>query len=138
MATLYDLELQESNNFIHPLMQNGVTPALTLLSQQREMAVGMGDTGKEMLAQFDDQNSEIGKAFFRLQALQKDIVATMEQVGLTQDLAKAAQDIFAKSPESLSVLPEPDRVTISSYWLKKKACIVVLLKKGYTHEELFS
>jgi hypothetical protein len=62
----------------------------------------------------------------------------MEVVGLTSELAIAAQDIFNTNPESLTTLKEEDRNTINTYWLKKKTCIVLLLKKGYNHEELFS
>jgi methyl-accepting chemotaxis protein len=138
MATLYDLELQESNNFIHALMQEGSTPALKLLNDQKQMAAGMGDVGKEMLAQFDDPNSDIGKGFNRLVQLQKDIVQVMSDTGLTTEVARAAQDIFNTSPESLSTLSDDQRNTINTYWTKKKTCIVLLLKRGYTHEELFS
>ncbi len=138
MATLYDLELQESNNFIHALMQEGSTPALKLLSDQKQMAATMGDVGKEMLAQFDDPNSEIGKGYTRLVQLQKDIVEVMNESGLTTEVARAAQDIFNTSPESMSRLSDDQRNTINAYWTKKKTCIVLLLKRGYTHEELFS
>lgn len=138
MATLYDLELQESNNFIHALREKGVTPAITLLDDQKKMAETMGDVGKEMLAQFNDPNSDIGKSYQRLQDLKKDVGEVMDSVGLTTELANAAQDIFNKNPESLSELTEEERNTINTYWLKKKTIIVFLLKKGYTHEELFS
>lgn len=138
MATLYDLELQESNNFIHALMQDGSTPALKLLGDQKQMAATMGDVGKEMMAQFDDPNSEIGKGFGRLQQLQKDIQDVMKDTGLTSQIARAAQDIFNTSPESMSTLSDEQRNIINSYWTKKKTCIVLLLQKGYKHEELFS
>lgn len=138
MATLYDLELQESNNFIHALMQNGMTPALKLLQDQKQMAAGMGDVGKEMLAQFEDTSSDIGKSFKKLEDLQNDIVDAMNSVGMTTLLAQTAQDIFNTSPESLSALDDEKRNVINTYWLKKKTIIVMLLKKGYTHEELFS
>ncbi len=138
MATLYDLELQESNNFIHALMQDGVVPALKLMEDQKQMAAGMGDVGKEMLAQFDDPNSDIGKGYVRLKQLQKDIVEVMNDTGLTKEIAKSAQDIFNTSPESMSTLGDEERSTINAYWTKKKTCIVLLLKRGYTHEELFS
>jgi len=138
MATLYDLELQESNNFIHALMSEGSTPALKLLSDQKQMAATMGDVGKEMMAMFDDPNSEIGKGYTRLAQLQKDIVAVMAEIGLTTEVARAAQDIFNTSPDSMSILSDDQRNTINTYWTKKKTCIVLLLKRGYTHEELFS
>ena len=137
MASLYDLELQESNNFIHALVQDGTTPALKLLNEQFEMAKTMGDVGKEMLAQFEDPNSDISKSCMKLRSLKTDINETMAKVGLTREAAEEALKIFNTSPESLQSLEEAQRGVIQSYWLKKKTIIVLLLNKGYTHEELF-
>jgi hypothetical protein len=138
MATLYDLELQESNNFIHALMHDGSAPALKLLSEQKQMAANMGPAGEEMLKQFNDDTSEMGKALKRLEQLKQDIVDVMAQNGMTSALATQANDIFAKSPESFTALSDEERKVINDYWLKKKTIILVLLQKGYSHEELFS
>jgi hypothetical protein len=138
MATLYDLELQESNNFIHALMKNGDTPASMLMADQRKMAETMGDAGKEILAQLDDPNTDIGKSVKRLNEMKTDIIETMKTTGMTAELAVEAQDIFNKNPESLTALNEDERSVINTFWLKKKTCIILLLQKGYNHEELFS
>lgn len=138
MATLYDLELQESNNFIHALIANGSTPALKLILDQKKQAASMGEAGKELLKQIEDDKSEMGKSFKRLQSLEKDIQESMKKVKLAPTVAKEAESIFNKSPETLKSLPEDQQKIVNEYWLKKKSVIVLLLQKGYTHEELFS
>mgnify|MGYP001411155822 CR=1 FL=1 len=138
MATLYDLELQESNNFIHALISNGVPPALKLMKEQVVMFEGMGDAGAQLLKELDDENSEMGKGYKRLIAMEKDITEAMRVTEMTVDLAQKANDIFSKNPDSLKNLEDNERSIINDYWLKKKMCIQLLLQKGYTHQELFS
>ncbi len=138
MASLYDLELQESNNFIHALMNNGETPAYKLMLDQKKQAEGMGEVGKQLLAQFEDPNNPASKSLWRLSELKDDIKRYMDQVGMSPELATGANNIFASNPESLNNLPEEEQKVITDFWIKKKSIIVMLLNKGYTHEELFS
>ena len=138
MASLYDLELQESNNFIHALVDNGKSPALKLILDQKEQFAAMGDAAKVLLAQFEDENSELGKSLKKLNSLEGDIKEAMQQVGMTPELAAKANSIFSTSPESLSILSQEDQDVIKDYWLKKKSIIVLLLQKGYSHSDLFA
>jgi len=138
MASLYDLELQESNNFIHALMNNGETPAYKLMLDQKKQAEGMGEVGKQLLAQFEDPNNPASKSLWRLSELKDDIKRYMDQVGMNSELATGANNVFASNPESLNNLPEEQQKVITDFWIKKKSIIVMLLNKGYTHEELFS
>lgn len=138
MASLYDLELQESNNFIHALIGDGVTPALKLMEEQVTMAKSMGEAGVDLLKQLEDETSEMGKTMKRMKALSADIKAVMTQVGLDSGMATKANSVLTKGADSLSDLAEDDQKVVKDYWLKKKSIIVLLLQKGYTHEELFS
>ncbi|KKQ95448.1 MAG: hypothetical protein UT66_C0001G0033 [candidate division CPR2 bacterium GW2011_GWC1_39_9] len=138
MASLYDLELQESNNFIHSLADNGKCPAYKLIMDQKAMAASMGSAGEELLRQFDDTTSDIGKTLSRLESLEKDIKEAMDRAAMASDLAIAANNIFSKSPETFISLSPDDQEVIKSYWLKKKGITMDLLAKGYTPEELFS
>lgn len=138
MASLYDLELQESNNFIHALVDNGKSPALKLILDQKEQFAAMGDAAKVLLEQFEDENSELGKSLKKLNSLEGDIKEAMQQVGMTPELAAKANSIFSTSPESLSSLSPEDQDVIKDYWLKKKSIIVILLQKGYSHSDLFA
>lgn len=138
MATLYDLELQESNNFIHALMNDGMTPALKLMQDQIKMFEGMGEAGEAALKELKDPESDMGKNYQRLQKLQQEIKNVMQMTQMTAELAQKANQIFSQNPPSLSSLSDEDRQVIRDYWLKKKMCIVALLKKGFTYEELFS
>lgn len=138
MASLYDLELQESNNFILALADNGKTPALKLIMDQRSQMEAMGDTASAMVAQFDDPNSEIGKGLVKLKQIENDIQQAMNQVGMTTELADKANKIFTSSPESLGDLSPEDQEVVKEYWLKKKSIILIMLQKGYSHEEIFA
>lgn len=138
MASLYDLELEDSNNFIHAIIGNGQTPALKLMLDQKEQFAAMGDVGADLIKQFEDASSDIGKSFKRLNDLEKDIQAAMAQVHVTSDLAARANSIFAGSPDSLRDLSEEDQNIVKEYWLKKKSIVEILIHKGYTPEELFS
>lgn len=138
MATLYDMELQESNNFILALEENGMTPALKLMDDQVKQAASMGPAGGELVAQLKDPNTSMGKSYLRLQEIKDAIADTMQKIGMTPEMAKEAHTIFSNNPESLTALSEEQRKVINNYWLKKKTCVVLLLKRGYSHEELFS
>ncbi|KKR27647.1 MAG: hypothetical protein UT60_C0042G0001, partial [candidate division CPR2 bacterium GW2011_GWD2_39_7] len=83
-------------------------------------------------------NSDIGKTLTRLQAIRLDVQAAMTHINMTTDLAAKANQVFSRSPETLSELNEEDQNIIKEYWLKKKEVIVFLLQKGYTQEELFA
>lgn len=138
MATLYDLELQESNNFIHTLLEHGQSPALKLMREQMTLSASMGEAGQMILKELEDPNSELGKSFARLNTLEQDVIQVMHDIGLPVELASQANTIFSSNPESLETLNEQERKIMSEYWLKKKSCIQQLLAKGYTYEELFS
>jgi hypothetical protein len=138
MATLYDLELQESNNFIHLFLMDGVSPSLRLMRDQKEMAPSLGDAGTAIIAMLDDPKTDIGRSFARLGALEGDVLTVMKSTGMTKDLAERAQAIFQRNPEGLDKLSDVERSSIQDYWIKKKMCITELLNKGYTQQELYS
>lgn len=138
MASLYDLELHESNNFIHSLSGNGQPLSLKLMEDQKMSFAAMGEAGKAILAQIDDPNSEMGKSYKRLKDLETDLKKVMAETGATSEGAKLAQDILTKNPQSLSDLTEEERKCVSDYWMKKKSIVEKLFAKGYTAVELFS
>ena len=138
MASLYDLELQESNNFIHYLMADGQPLSLKLMNDQLQQFKNMGEAGKEILAQMNDPESEMGKSLVKLKQLEKDLKAAMDELRLTAEQAVKANDILIKNPESLGTLDESDKKAVSDYWIKKKSIITKLTAKGYTAAELFA
>ena len=138
MANLYDLELQESNNFVYLLIQNGESPSLKLLRDQKEMSAAMGPVGEEIVKSLEDPTSEIGKSFKRLNDLEHDVQDIMQKSGMTTELAKSASDIFKHTPSSLGDLNDKERSNLKDYWIKKKTCISMLIQRGYSYPELFS
>lgn len=138
MATLYDLELLESNNFIHMFLTNGTSPSLRLLREQKEMAVAMGEIGEKIIHDLGDPSTDIGKSYKRLEDLEGDMRKVMKKVGIAAEEVEKADAIFKRSPESLDSLNEDEHETIQGYWLKKKECIAELTALGYTFQELFS
>ena len=138
MANLYDLELLESNNFIHMFISNGVSPSLRLLREQKDMAGAMGEVGAKIIHDLEDPTTDLGKSYHRLESLEKDMLKVMKTVGITAADAEKANTIFKRSPESLEALKEDEHQVILDYWLKKKQCIGELTKLGYSFQELFS
>ncbi len=138
MASLYDLELQESNNFIHLFLTDGASPSLKLLREQKEMAGSMGEVGEKIIHDLDDPKSDLGKSYKRLEDLERDVQEVMKQISLTKELADKANTIFSHNPASLDDLDDADRSAVQDYWIKKKMCIAELTKRGYTYQELYS
>ncbi|NMB57026.1 hypothetical protein GYA19_03760 [Candidatus Beckwithbacteria bacterium] len=138
MASLYDLELQESNNFIHALVDDGQLITLKLMEDQKKSFANMGEAGKTLLTQLEDPNSEMGANYAKLKAIEADIKVFMGEVGLACADAKKAMDILTQNPQSLQELSEDDKKTVSDYWLKKKTIVSKLIAKGYSEQELFS
>ncbi len=138
MATLYDLELQESNNMIHLFLQNGVSASLKLFRDQIEMAGSLGEAGAKIISDMNDPATDLGKSFAKLQALEKDVKELMVQMSLSQDLAERAQKVFQRNAASLEDLDDAERSAVSDYWIKKKSCTAELIKRGYTYQELYS
>lgn len=138
MATLYDLELQESNNMIHLFVENGLSASLRLLRDQKDMAGAMGEIGAKIIHDLEDASTDLGKSYARLTSLEKDVQEAMAKIELTQELAVKAHSVFQRNPSSLDDLNDQERAVIQDYWIKKKACIAELTKKGYEYKELFS
>ena len=138
MANLYDLELLESNNFIHMFLTEGTSPSLRLLREQKEMAGAMGEVGAKIIHDLEDPSTDLGKSYQRLESLESDMRASMKKIGISSELADKANTIFKRSPESLDELNEDEHQVIQDYWIKKKSCIAEMTKLGYTFQELFS
>lgn len=138
MASLYDLELHESNNFIHSLMSDGQPLSLKLMEDQISQFKAMGPTGAELLKQMEDPSTDMGKSVVRLKSLETDLKMMMTETKLTAVLAKEVNDILVKNPQSLEELTEEAQKLVKDYWLKKKTLIAKLLAKNYTAEELFA
>ena len=136
MATLYDLELQESNNFINAVMYNGETPTLRKMRLDLHEARNRGSL--ELVEKYENLGHELGVKLKRLTELESDMRSVMRKYNLTPELARQADRIFAKNPKTFQVLNENERQAISTYWIKKKSCLAYLFEYGYTPEEVFS
>ena len=99
----------------------------------------MGGAGLAKVEEFIDQSTKLGGCLKRLTELESDIREAMQISGLTPEMAYKANEILEKNPISFSVLPDDKKECVTTYWIKKKACIAILIdKKGYTLEELCS
>ncbi len=138
MASLYDLELQESNNFIMSLVADGIPISLKLMEDQKSQFASMGAAGEEILKQMEDPTSDMGKNLVRLNQIKDSTQKYMKEVGMDASLAQKAQDILTKNPAGLSDLNDDDRSALRDYWIKKKTIISKMFNDGFTAEELFS
>lgn len=138
MVSLYDLELQESNNFIQALMDEGQTPALKSLRSEIIAAQARGEAGQERVRELTDPFTESGKLYLHLKEIETETRVLMAKHQLTSEDAKKAHAIFAKKADSFSDLDARERQDLNTYWVKKKAILSELLDKGYTVEELHS
>lgn len=139
MASLADLEVQESNNFITAVIHNGETPELQQMREALDQARDQGSEGQGKVDEFLNQTTPAGACLKRLTELESDIRSAMHQVGLTPELAYQANQIFQDNPVSLTTLSDQNRQVITTYWIKKKSCIEKLTNQNdYTIEELFS
>lgn len=138
MATLYDLELQESNNFIHLLLKEGESASLKLFRDQMEMSAQMGPAGAEIVNTLKDPKTDMGKSYKRLEELEKATKEAMAKAGMTAAIAQKASDILTKKPLALSDISEDDQKAVEDYWIKKKMCVALLVQMGYTYQEMYS
>lgn len=138
MASLYDLEVQESNNLIHAFIHQGETPELARMRRELEEARRQAPEKLDLVNEYLDQESPLGSRLKRYTELESDIKLVMQINGLTSEIAQQADQIFSKQPMTFSGLSDDERQKLTTYWLKKKTCLADLLRRGYTHEEIFS
>ena len=138
MANLYDLELQESNNFIHLLLKSGESPSLRLFRDQMEMSAAMGPAGEEIVKSLQDPSSEMGKSFKRLNDIEEAVKEVMRANDISSEEAEKAEAVFKRSPATMEDLSKDDQNLIKEYWIKKKMCVSGLVQKGFTYQEIFS
>lgn len=130
MASLYDLELQESNNLISALAAGGQPLSLKMMADMLSMP--------DMKTQLEDPTTEMGKSYARMKQLEKDMIQIMKEEGMTTELAKEAQLILTRNPASIADLADKEKDVIQKYWLTKKGLMLKLQNKGYTAQEIFA
>ncbi len=134
MATLDDLERQESHNFVYTLLNAGETPTLRRLREELEDARRRGDY--ELARKYETHDNEIGLAVKRFTELEADIQIAMRHANLTPDFIQRVIAIFNRHPNTLQELDQSDQDAVTSYWMRKKSVMQRLTDLHYTVEEV--